>query len=170
MGMPRKLKNLNLFNDGTSYVGQVSEVTLPTLTRTMEAYRGGGMSGPIKVDMGQEEINLEWTCGGLMREPLTQYGITRHDGVQLRFAGAYQRDDTGEVDAVEVVVRGRHEEIDFGSASAGEDTEFSCTTACSYYKLTINGETMIEIDLVNMVEMIGGVDRLAEQRRAIGVA
>ena len=60
--------------------------------------------------------------------------------------------------------------IDFGSASAGEDTEFSCTTACSYYKLTINGETLIEIDLVNMVENIGGVDRLAEQRRAIGVA
>ena len=39
-------------------------------------------------------------------------GIARHDGVMLRFAGAYQRDDTGQVDAVEVVVRGRHEEIE----------------------------------------------------------
>jgi P2 family phage contractile tail tube protein len=168
MALPRKLKNLNLFNDGETYIGQVTTVTLPTLTRSMEDYRGGGMSGPVKIDNGQEAIDLEWTCGGLMRSALRQYGITRHDGVQLRFAGAYQRDDTGAVDAVEVVIRGRHSEIELGDATAGEDTEFSATTACSYYKLSINGVTEIEIDLVNMVEMVGGVDRLAAQRRAIG--
>lgn len=168
MAMPKKLKNLNLFNDGASYLGQVVEVKLPTLTRAMEEYRGGGMSGPVKIDNGQGAIDLEWKCGGMMRDVLMQYGTTRHDGVQLRFAGAYQRDDTGAVDAVEVVVRGRHEEIDAGTGKAGEDTEFSVKTAASYYKLSINGLPIIEIDLVNMVEIVGGVDRLAEQRRVIG--
>ena len=168
MAMPRKLKNMNLFNDGESYLGQATEVKLPTLTRAMEEYRGGGMSGPVDVDFGNEKIELEWKCGGLMRSTLRQYGVTRHDGVQLRFAGAYQRDDTGGVDAVEVVVRGRHSEIDPGTAKVGEDTEFSVKTSCSYYKLTINGVTDIEIDFVNMIEIVGGVDRLAEQRRAIG--
>jgi P2 family phage contractile tail tube protein len=169
MALPRKLKNLNLFGDGESFLGQVTEVKLPTLTRSMEDYRGGGMSGPVKIDNGQEAIELESKFGGLMRSVLRQYGVTRHDGVQLRFAGAYQRDDTGAVDAVEVVVRGRHSEIDPGTAKAGDDTEFTVKTACSYFKLVINGVTEIEIDLVNMVEIIGGVDRLAEQRRAIGV-
>lgn len=168
MAMPRKLKNLNLFNNGSSYLGQVTEVKLPTLTRSMEDYRGGGMSGPVKVDNGSEAIDLEWKCGGMMREVLQQYGVTRHDGVQLRFAGAYQRDDTGSVDAVEVVVRGRHSEIDAGTAKPGDDTEFSVKTACSYYKLVSNGQTIIEIDFANMIETVGGVDRLAEQRRAIG--
>jgi P2 family phage contractile tail tube protein len=169
MALPRKLKNLNLFGNGESFLGQVTEVKLPTLTRSMEDYRGGGMSGPVKLDMGQEAIELESKFGGLMRSILRQYGVTRHDGVQLRFAGAYQREDTGAVDAVEVVVRGRHSEIDAGTAKAGDDTEFVVKTACSYYKLVINGQTEIEIDLVNMVEIVGGVDRLAEQRRAIGV-
>lgn len=168
MALPRKLKNLNLFGNGESFLGQVVEVKLPTLTRSMEDYRGGGMSGPVKIDNGQEAIELESKFGGLMRSILRQYGVTRHDGVQLRFAGAYQRDDTGAVDAVEVVVRGRHSEIDAGTAKAGDDTEFTVKTACSYYKLSINGVTEIEIDLVNMVEIVGGVDRLAEQRRAIG--
>ena len=168
MALPKKLKNLNLFNDGVSYLGQVAEVTPPTLSRAMEDYRGGGMSGPVKIDNGQEAIELEWKAGGLLREPLRQYGITTHDGVQLRFAGAYQRDDTGAVDAVEIVVRGRHQEIAFGNAKAGDDTEFSVKTACSYYKLTINGVTEIEIDLINMIEIVGGVDRLAAQRQAIG--
>lgn len=168
MAMPRKLKNLNLFGDGESYIGQVLEVKLPTLTRSMEDYRGGGMNGPVKIDNGQEAIELESKFGGLMRSILLQYGVTRHDGVQLRFAGAYQRDDTGAVDSVEIVVRGRHMEIDPGTAKAGDDTEFTVKTACTYYKLSINGVTILEIDLVNMIEIVGGVDRLAEQRRAIG--
>ncbi|MGH8077878.1 MAG: phage major tail tube protein [Lysobacter sp.] len=169
MALPRKLKNLNLFGDGESYLGQVVEVKLPTLTRSMEDYRGGGMSGAVKTDNGNEPIEIESKFGGLMRSVLRQYGATRHDAVQLRFAGAYQRDDTGSVDAVEIVVRGRHSEIDAGTAKAGDDTEFTVKTACSYYKLTINGTTELEFDFVNMVEMVGGVDRLAQQRRAIGV-
>jgi len=171
MALPRKLKNMNLFNDGESYVGLAKSVTLPTLARKMESYRGGGMNGPVKVDlgMGDDGIQLEWTTGGLDAQVFRQYGITRADGVLLRFAGAYQRDDTGEVSAVEVVVRGRHEEISMGDAESGEDTEQSITTTCSYYKLTIDNEVIAEIDILNMVEMIDGEDRLADQRAAIGL-
>jgi len=169
MALPRKLKNFNLFGDGESFLGQVLEVTLPTLTRKMEGIRSGGMSGEVDHDFGMEKIELEHKYGGLMRSIFRQFGVTRHDGVQLRFAGAYQRDDTGAVDAVEIVVRGRHSEISPGNAKAGDDTEFTVKTSCSYYKLTINGAVEVEIDFVNMVENVGGVDRLAEQRRAIGI-
>jgi len=45
MGLPRKLKNFNLFQNGVSFMGMVPEVTLPKLSRKMEEYRAGGMSG-----------------------------------------------------------------------------------------------------------------------------
>ena len=169
MALPRKLKNMNLFNDGVSFVGVATEVVLPTLTRKLEEYRGAGMNGPVDVDLGMEKLTVEHTYGGIVRELFTQFGITRADGVLLRFAGAYQRDDSGQVDAVEVVVRGRHEEIDPGKAKPGDGTEFKFKTACSYYKLSINGEVLVEIDMLNMVENIGGEDRLADQRAAIGL-
>lgn len=169
MALPKKLKAFNLFQNGENFVGQVAEVTPPKLTRKMEAYRGGGMNGPVDIDQGQEGIVLEWTCGGLMRSVLTQYGITKHDGVQLRFAGAYRADDSGKPDAVEIVVRGRHKEVDFGNAKPGDETAFKVSTTCSYYKLTINGETVIEIDLMNMIENVNGDDLLADLRKAIGL-
>lgn len=169
MALPRKLKNMNLFNDGISFVGVIEEVVPPTLTRLMEEWRGGGMNATIKTDMGMETLTMEWTCGGLMDEPLKQFGITSHDGVMLRFAGAYQRDDSGAVAAVEIVVRGRHETIDMGTAKPGDNSPFKVTTACSYYKLTIDGEEMLEIDIINMIERVGGVDRLKDQRTAIGL-
>ena len=169
MALPRKLKNFNLFVDAVSFVGVVTEVVLPKLSRKMEEFRGGGMNGPIEVDLGSELLTLEWTCGGHVREVYQAFGISRADGVLLRFAGAIQRDDTGEVQAVEIVVRGRHKEIDPGTAKAGDDTALKVTSTLSYYKLTIDGEVDIEIDLLNMVENVGGEDRLAEQRTAIGL-
>ncbi|HDR9048592.1 TPA: phage major tail tube protein [Burkholderia vietnamiensis] len=169
MGMPRKLKGFNLFQNGENFVGQVVEVTLPKLTRKMEDYQGGGMGGPIKVDFGQEGIQLEWTCGGFMRSVLGQYGVMKHDGVLLRFAGGYQSEDSPSVDAVEIIIKGRHSEIDPGSAKAKEDTAFKVTTVASYYKLSINGEDIIEIDFINMIEKINGNDLYAALRTAMGL-
>ncbi|ALX10273.1 phage tail protein [Burkholderia cepacia JBK9] len=169
MGMPRKLKGFNLFQNGENFVGQVVEVTLPKLTRKMEDYQGGGMSGPIKIDFGQEGIQLEWTCGGFMRSVLGQYAITKHDGVLLRFAGGYQSEDSTQVDAIEIVIRGRHSEIDPGTAKSKEDTAFKVTTVASYYKLSVNGQDVIEIDFVNMIEKVNGNDLFAALRNAIGL-
>ena len=168
MALPRKLKNFNTFGDGESYIGQVNEITLPKLSRKMEDYQGGGMGGPVSIDFGQEKVELEWKCGGLMRGPLNQYGITTHNGVQLRFAGAYQREDSARVDAVEIVIRGRHQEIDPGKAKKGDDTEFGVKTVCSYYKLVQNGQTVMEFDFLGMVEIVNGEDRLATARAIIG--
>jgi hypothetical protein len=169
MGMPRKLKGFNLFQNGENFVGQVVEVTLPKLTRKMEDYQGGGMSGPIKIDFGQEGIQLEWSCGGFMRSVLGQYAITKHDGVLLRFAGGYQSEDSTHVDAIEIVIRGRHSEIDPGTAKSKEDTAFKVTTVASYYKLSVNGQDVIEIDFVNMIEKVNGNDLFAALRNAIGL-
>lgn len=171
MGLPNKLKNLNLFNEGNSYLGQVKSITLPKLARKTEDYRGGGMNGTVKVDMGMSDdgLVLESTFGGLELIALRQFGIAKIDGVYLRYAGAYQRDDTGAVSAVEIVLRGRHEEIDMGDAEPGEDTEHKVVTNCTYYKLTVDGNVEAEIDLLGFIETIDGEDRLAEQRKAIGI-
>ncbi|MBI6358056.1 phage major tail tube protein, partial [Proteus mirabilis] len=52
MALPRKLKNFNLFMNGVNYVGVAEELTLPKITRKLEAYRGGGMNGSVQIDMG----------------------------------------------------------------------------------------------------------------------
>lgn len=169
MALPSKLKNFAMFSNGNSYAGKVPEITLPKLSRKMEEVRHGGMDGGVEVDLGGELITLEYTCGGIVRESIRQFGATSVNAYLTRFAGAYQRDDTGDVDAVEVFVRGRPKEIDMGGAKAGDDTQHKYSISCAYYKLVINGFTEIEIDRLNFIFNVGGVDRLAEQRRALGI-
>lgn len=169
MGLPRILKNMNLYNEGFAYGGEVKTVTLPKLARKMEGYRGGGMSGEVQIDMGMEAMELSASFGGPVRDVLRQWGTPTVDGVYLRFAGSYQQDDSSAVDTIEVIVRGRYSEIDPGDQEVGEPGEFGLTMAVAYYKLVWNGRTEIEIDPINMVEIVNGVDRLAEQRAALGI-
>lgn len=171
MALPHKLKNMNLFFNGDNWQGKAEEITLPKLTRKLEAYRAGGMNGAAHVDLGLEDdaLGMEMTLGGVEAQLYKQWGIAEIDGVPLRFAGAYQRDDTGEVTACEVVVRGRLSEIDPGSAKQGDNTQVKFSFKPTYYRLVWNGADLIEIDVVNMVEKVDGVDRLSEQRAAIGL-
>lgn len=170
MALPNSLKNFNLFNDGNSYMGVVDEVKLPKLSRKMEDFQGGGMVAPVEIDLGNEKLELEFTGGGFIEDVIKQYGATKASAVLLRFAGAYQRDDTGDVKAVEIVVRGRHKEIDPGDAKVADKGKFSVKSALSYYKLTVDGVTIIEIDVLNFIFNVNGVDMLAAQRKAIGLA
>jgi P2 family phage contractile tail tube protein len=104
-----------------------------------------------------------------MRGVLAQWGVMQHHGVQFRFGGAYQAEDAAIPDAVEIVIRGRHSEIDLGTAKQKEDTAFKVTTQASYYKLTINGTTLHEFDFLNMVEIVNGTDLMKAIKEAIGL-
>lgn len=108
MALPRKLKLMNLFIDGVSYLGVVQSVTLPKLTRKLENYRGGGMNGSTPVDLGLDDdaLSAEISLGGFPDDAIwSLYAATGAASVPLRFAGSYQRDDTGETVPVEVVLR-----------------------------------------------------------------
>lgn len=169
MAFPTKLKQLIVFNEAQAFIAETVSVTPPKLTRKMEEYRGGGMNRPVKIDMGGEPLEMEATYGGPMRAVLLQYGMLGVGGVYQRFAGAFENDDTGDVDQIEIITRGRHEEIDMGEWKPGDDSEFKVKSNLSYYKLTWNGVVLIEIDVLGMVEMMGGVDRMAPHRQALGL-
>lgn len=169
MALPKKLKNFNLFGNGDNWQGQIASLTLPPMVRQMEEFRGGGMNAPVDIDHGMEKMEFQWTPAGIIPELFDNFGTSQMDSDLLRFAGSYQRDDTGETLAVEIVVRGRHREISMGDAEAGSDNTLGVTTTLSYYKLTIGGEEVVEIDVLGMVERIRGQDRLAEHRRNIGL-
>ncbi len=169
MGFPSKLKNFNLFLDGTSYAGVVSETTLPKLAIKTEEWRAGGMLGPMKIDLGLEAMEMEISFGGLVQQSIAQFGIAEHDGAQLRFAGAYQEDGSGTVQAAEIIVRGRYHAIDMGSAKVGGDTTHKATLNVSSYTLTVDGVTWVDIDLMNCIFVVNGVDRYAAIRAALGL-
>lgn len=171
MALPRKVKYLNLFNDGINWIGIVESVTLPKLTQKFEKYRGGGMPGSVDISLGLDDgaLDTEFTIGGTEALLFKQMSAVKADGVMLRFTESLQRDDTAEIQALELVVRGRHKELDSGEHKQGDSSTTKVSSTNTYAKLTINGEVIYEVDLINMIHIVDGKDLLEEHRAAIGV-
>jgi uncharacterized protein len=167
MSLPPILKMMDVFGDGESWIGQVNSITLPTLGRQMEEYRGT-YGRPVEIDLGGTLLEIEFKTAGFKAELATKMGQTMVGGNSVRFVGAYQSDDNGGWTAVEIYVRGRIKELNRGDAKVGELGEESTKMTLVYYREVVNGVTTTEIDVLNHIELIGGVDRLAEARRIIG--
>lgn len=162
MGLPRTLVNINAYADGVSYLGIVSEFEQPKLAISTEEWRGGGMVGAVKLDKGVEPMEATVTFGGHEKALIRKFGTTSVEGVRLRLVGAYRADDGTPAQAVEIYVGGRFSEIDMGKDKPGDATEHKYTASLSYYRRVVDGRTEIEIDMVQGVFVVDGVDRYAE--------
>lgn len=169
MGLPRKLKNFALFGDGESWIGEIPSVTLPTITKKVEEYRAGGMHGPVEIELGHDKLELGIKAGGLKTQLIAMLGAQSVGANIWRFAGAYQDDGTGKVSAVEVIARGRLHEWNPNEAKTGDDNEHEFKAGLSYYKVTVDGAELLEIDVPGMVFKVGGVDTYSDIRAAIGL-
>lgn len=167
MGLPAKLKNFNMFADGTSWLGLVGEVTLPPIKVKVESWRGGGMLGEVDIPMGLEKLEMETKLGGLVLGAMRQFGKLGIGGAMLRFVGAYQEDVASGVLSAELVTRGMHTEYNPGSAKAGDNTEHTVKSTLSYLKWTVNSRVEMEIDMLNNVYIVDGVDLMADIRTAL---
>lgn len=168
MALPKVLKKMHVFADAVSWFGETNAITLPNLGRQMEEYRGS-FSRPIKIDLGGTALELEIKKAGLSSDVATKIGQTLLDGNTVRFAGAYQSDDTGEFTSVEVYMRGRVEEVARGEQKVGAIGEETIKYTLTYYREVANGQTLVEIDILNNIEMVNGVDIDAEARAIVGL-
>lgn len=168
--LPNKLKLFELTVNGRTIGRKAKGVTPPKLSRKMEEFRGGTMTGPVQADLGNELMEMSFVTGGAEYDLIKYYAANTVDATQFRFAAAYQCDDTANINAVEIVVRGRMREFDAGAQTAGELGETTITVPCAYYKCTQNGIVLAELDPLNCIEVINGTDMLAEVHAALGLA
>jgi P2 family phage contractile tail tube protein len=164
---PRVLKNFNAFINGVGYAGRVEEVELPEVALKMEEWRGGGMDGSTEIDMGQEVMTSKITMGEYIPDLITALA---KGGQRIQFRGALKRDSDGSaVIPVVCELGARFKKFTPGSWKAGDMAKAEHELTVDYFKWTQAGVELMEIDTINMIRRIGGVDQLAEQRAALGL-
>ncbi|MCE3232500.1 MAG: contractile tail tube protein [Rickettsiaceae bacterium] len=165
--IPKILKNFNAFVDGRGYAGRVDEIVLPKLTVKTEEHRAGGMDVPVEIDMGMEKLEAEITFAEYDAQLFRLFGLTDGNAVSLTLRGAIQAD--GEAEPIVINLRGSFRELDAGTWKAGDKATLKCMVAVRYYRLTVSGDSVIEIDAENMIRIIGGEDQMVSIRQAIGI-
>ena len=166
--IPQVLYDTNLFMGGISFSGDVPSVTLPKITVKTDSFRGGGMGGEIEMDMGLEKLEASFVTTGVRREAMKYFGLADQTACNAVFRGAF-KGLAGKVTPVIATMRGLLKELDMGDWKPGDKAENKYAMALQYYKLEIDNRVMYEIDMVNCVRVIDGVDQMADVRNALGL-
>jgi P2 family phage contractile tail tube protein len=161
-------KNFNLFLDGFGYAGRVDEFQPPALTVQVEDYRAGGMDSSVALDMGMEKLEASFKLSSIALEALRTWGVGAGQTFALVVRGALE-DLDGTVKAEVFRLRGTIRSIEHDAITPGAKAAISLTMDAREYQHDVDGVVVYDIDVLNMKRVINGVDRLAQQRAAIGL-
>lgn len=166
---PRILKNFKVFVNGRGYAGLVEEIELPEINLKTEEYRAGGMDGVAEIDMGMEAMTAKLTISDPTPELLRLVANANSNTARILCRGSFVRDSDSSRIPVSVELGGGFKKLSMGTWKAGDVAKHEYECRINYYRLNVGGNDEIEIDVENMVRMIGGVDQLAGIRADIGM-
>ena len=149
-------------------VANVMSLTPPAIVATIGNYKTTWMDAAIPVDTGMEPMQLEFKCGA-DQDVLTLFGFLPSGKARAQVRRVYNDVATGTehtfVDEFEGIV---------GSITPDENGTDSKETVgsavvmnLSYYKLTVDGSEIYEIDPLNMIRSINGVNVLQGRKNAL---
>lgn len=163
--MPRYiLRNCTIFADRVSKIGQASEITLPVPTEKVEEMRNAGMVMPIDVPMGFEKAEASFKLTGFDPQVIQLFGLAVGQEREFMATGALVHEDGTVINAT-AYIRGRLIKNDPGSWKPGEVGENDFQIALRYYRLEVEGRTLIEMTPFEV--SIGGVSQTSGIRAAL---
>lgn len=171
--MPRideSVINFAVYEDGTEYLG-MSEVTLPEISNITQEISGAGIAGNVEtVIAGHVEamsltLNFRTVTNSAIK--LTRPGI---HNIDLRVAQQEQDTKTGRIatKSVKHILRIRSKKFAPGKAAPASAADASGEYSVSYYAIYVDGVKKTEIDPLNFIYYVDGIDYLAEVREALG--
>lgn len=163
--LAESLYNINLFIDGIGFNGIVTQVTPPSIKYKIDDFQGGGMDAPVKVPLGMEALEANFSIMGNIPEALKCVGILNQTVV---FRAAFRKQNGDAVQCI-ITLTGIIHMLEPGDWRPGDKGENKFTMGCDYYKMEIEGYVMYEADPRNMVWNVNGHDTLEEFRMALGI-
>ena len=168
--VPEKGINFAVYYDGEDMLG-MAEGELPNFEFMSETVKGAGIAGEFdSVVLGHissMKLSLTWrnTTNAFVR-------LAHQRAHDLYLYSAQQDYDAGlgeyKVNKVAVFVKVIPKTLNIGKLAVGEMTDTKTEFEVLYLKLEINDKERIEVDKLNYIFKVDGVDYLAGVRSALG--
>lgn len=162
--------NFAVYEDSVEYVG-VAGVTLPNLAAIVQTLSGAGIAGNVEVlvlghyDVMSLTLNFRTTT-----EHSVRLSEPRRHNIDLRMAQQIEDTVAGEVkvQSIKHVLVVVPKTDTGGTVAPAAPTNGSGEYSVRYWATYIDGSKVREIDPLNFICEVNGVDYLADVRKAIG--
>lgn len=162
--------NFAVYEDGVEYVGMAG-VTLPNLSAIVQTLSGAGIAGNVEVPvLGHYDV----MSLGLNFRTTTEHSVRlsepRRHNIDLRMAQQIEDTVAGEVkvQSIKHVLVVVPKTDTGGTVAPAAPTNGSGEYSVRYWATYIDGAKVREIDPLNFICEVNGVDYLADVRKAIG--
>lgn len=165
-----KLYNANVYVNGASFLGRAEEVTLPKVQAKMVEHKALGMFGVVETAAGIEKMEAKIKWNSLYPEVLGEIANPyKSVSIQVR-ASLETYDSTGRIaeKPVTAFMTAQFKNFPGIGFKHQDNAEVETDLAVSYYKLTIDGEDIIEADVFANIWKVNGEDILATFKANIG--
>jgi P2 family phage contractile tail tube protein len=167
-----RITNANVYDNGNSLLGKVEEITLPTVKAKVVAVKALGMIMDVELPSGFEKMDGKMKWNAVYSDLILAFGsIFNTRQIQVR-GNLEAYDSSGRTAEISVVA---FLTIRFKDAMPGltmkqnDNPEQESEFTCSYYRLEIDGERMIEVDAFSNIYFVGDEDQLANYRINLGL-
>ena len=162
--------NFAVYEDSVEYVGMAG-VTLPNLAAIVQTLSGAGIAGNVEVpvlghyDVMSLTLNFRTTT-----EHSVRLSEPRRHNIDLRMAQQIEDTVAGEVkvQSIKHVLVVVPKTDTGGTVAPAAPTNGSGEYSVRYWATYIDGAKVREIDPLNFICAVNGVDYLADVRKAIG--
>ena len=164
------ISNFAVYEDAVEFLG-MSEATLPEVENVAEEMSGSGIGGKLEsIVLGHVEamtLTLNFRTVTAAAIKLAEPRLHRLD---LRAAQQEQNTRTGiiETRSVKHIFRVKQKKFSPGKLAAASAADASGEYAVYYYAINIDGVKKIEIDPLNFIYIINGIDYMKDIRKALG--
>ena len=168
----KRLQEANVYLNGNSLLGQTEEIKLPDFTSKMSEHKAVGMVASIELFAGIDKMNAEFKWNSYFPNTLAAAAnpfaaVDMQVRSSLRtFGGAGEV--TGEVPVV-VYLKGTFSKGATGTFKHHDPADIPTTMSVKYMRQVVDGKDILEIDAMNNIFKVNGVDLLAQYRQNLGI-
>jgi P2 family phage contractile tail tube protein len=166
-----KVYDANVYLNDASLHGQAQEVTCPDISAVMTDYKALGMVGSVELFNGFDklEASIKWTFPENDIKKACANFLVPVDMMVRSSKAEFVNGAISVEKPVVIYMVGLPKKHQGGSFKPKEDTELESTFAVTYYKEEVDGDVIIELDVLNNIYKVDGEDLLAERRQNLGI-
>jgi uncharacterized protein len=166
-----RVTNANVYVNGANFLGRAEEINLPAIKSTDSEHKALGMFGKLEYSSGIDKLEADIKWNSFYPEVVKIFADI-YSGIKLQVRThieTYEGNSRVDEKPVVIYLSGRSKEHAGGNFKAQDNVELSNKLAVTYYKLEIDGEELIEIDVESNIYRVNGVDKLAAYRNSLGI-
>lgn len=165
---PEVVGGFKVYSSNNELIGISDEVTLPEFAALTDNMAGPGVLGEVETAAFGHFGSMEMEIPFRQANPTMFTLVSTGPAVNVVLRGGMQQRDpkTGDIDwwPVSITVRGENKTLSLGKFKQAAGTGSSIKLELLYIKVVVNEVTEIELDKLNFVYTVHGIDVLAKLR------